>query len=258
MTEILLGSIALEPNRWSLVDPDRRATITLSEWLDPAADAGFDGVELWEPHLREADDAEVAAVLGHRLPVRVFNTYVGFDDPDDTDRDEAAAWIRRSGAPMAKWNTGPERDPAALTAYGERLARWAATLPGVTLACECHDGSAMDDPSAAALVLAAGGPPETVRAMLHTNDGAERIREKFAAYGDRITHVHVNHLDRGAPPLTEIRDELAATVSLLGELGFAGSYTIEFVHGLGTDDDRPERLLRQAAADLAVLRELVG
>jgi len=256
MTEIYLGTIALEPNRWFGVTQDRWGTIVLRDWLDPIREAGFDGIELWESHLRDASDADADAIIGHPLPIRVFNTYVGFDEDND-DRTHAAEWIRRTGADKVKWNTGPDRDNDALAAYGERLAHWAGQLPGVRLACECHDGSAMDDPEAAARVLAAGGPPAQSQAIVHSNDGHDRLRARFAAYGERITHVHVNNLDRGSPPLAELRDELRSTISLLDSLGFDGTWTIEFVHGTGTESDRPDLLLAQAAADLDVLRELV-
>ena len=116
------------------------------------------------------------------------------------------------------------------------------------------------NPAVAAAVLAAGGPPERVQAIVHTHDDPDHLRARFDAYGERITHVHVNFLDqRGqAPRLVEVRDRLEAQVELLGGLGFDGSWTLEFVAGVSTPDDRPERLMDQAAEDLVVLRELVG
>lgn len=258
MAEIYLGTIVLEPNRWSSLRQDQRATIRASEWLDGAASAGFDGIELWEPHLAEADPAEVSAVLGHPIGITVYNSYVGFDAPDDTARRDAAAWVRRSGATRVKWNTGADRDAAALGLYAERAARWADEMPGVRLICECHDGSAMDDPAAAARVLTAAGSADRVQALVHTHDEADVLRAKFAAYGDRITHAHINHLPAGQPPLADWRDEFAATTSLLADLGFTGTWTIEFVHGLGTEADEPVRMLEQAVADLGVAREILA
>lgn len=252
MTEVFLGTIVLEPNRWFGVTHERWGTTAVSAWLDAIADAGFDGIELWESHFRDADPEERQAILDHPLPISVYNTYVSFDDEVDTDRDTAAELIRLTGAPKVKWNTGPERDDAALDAYTARLGRFAAALPGVELICECHDGSAMDDPVTAARVLAAGS-----NALFHTHDDLDLIRAKFAAYGDRLTHVHVNHLFTGSPRLTDIRDELAEKVALVRELGFAGSWTLEFVHGTGGDHDDPAPMLAQAIEDLEVLRELL-
>ena len=44
---VLLGSIAIEPNRWATIHADHRATVDLASWMDLIADAGFDGVEVW-------------------------------------------------------------------------------------------------------------------------------------------------------------------------------------------------------------------
>ena len=110
MSEIYLGTIAIEPNRWFGIDPDRWATIALTDWLDRIADAGFDGIELWEAHFRDADPDEQMAIIDHPLAIPFANTYVSFDEPDDRDRTAAADWVRRSGAAKVKWNTGPERD----------------------------------------------------------------------------------------------------------------------------------------------------
>ncbi|MEQ8841492.1 MAG: hypothetical protein RIB98_10955 [Acidimicrobiales bacterium] len=253
MTEILLGTIVLEPNRWFGVTQDTWATTRVSDWLDAIAAAGFDGIELWEPHFRDADATEQQAILDHPLPIAVYNTYVGFDDDDDADRYAAAETVLRTGARKVKWNTGAERDDGAADGYAARLERWAALLPGVELVCECHDGSAMDDPAVAARVLAAGS-----NALVHTHDDLDLLRAKFAAYGERISHVHVNHLFTGSPKLADIRDELTAKIALVRELGFDGTWTLEFVHGTGGDHDAPDPMLAQAVEDLAVLRELLG
>ena len=192
----------------------------------------------------------------------MYNTYdpaVSTTTSGYTERQQAAEMTRLSGARKVKWNTGADRDEASLDAYGERLARWVSELSGVQTVCECHDGSAMDDPSVAAKVLAAGGPPEAVGALVHTHDNHDLLRARFDAYGERICHVHINHLNLKAPPLAEIRDEFTATVDLLGELGFDGTWSLEFVDGtLSELDNEPEKLFAAAVADLAVLREILG
>ncbi len=257
--QICLATIALEPNRWFGITQDRWATITASAWLDRIRDAGFDGIELWEAHATEAEPDELAMIFGHDLGVAVYNTYASFDEESDTIRQQAAEMTVRSGARKVKWNTGAERDEASLDAYGERLARWVAELPGVQTVCECHDGSAMDDPLTAARVLAAGGPPEAVGALVHTHDSHDLLRARFDAYGERICHVHINHLNLKAPPLTEIRDDFTETVGLLKDLGFDGTWSLEFVDGtLSETDNGPEKLFAAAVADLRVLREILG
>lgn len=258
---VLLGTVALEPNRWATVDPSGAPQAVVSALLAPAAAAGFDGLELWEGHVTKAPPDEADAVLAGPLPIAVFNTYASFDEPTDAAAlATATGWIARTGAGGVKFNVGTDPDVGR---YAARVAAWLDGLPAaVTLLCECHVGTAVaDDPSVAARFLAATGPVDRVGAIVHTHESADELRARFDAYGDRIAHVHVNHLDPKLGrtwPLAEVRDRLAATVELLRSLGFAGSWTIEFVDGLLTDRDHPDLLLQQAVEDLAVLREVLG
>jgi sugar phosphate isomerase/epimerase len=251
---VLLGTVALEPNRWGTVDRSGRATIDLAEWLPGIEAAGFDGIELWERHA--SND-----VLGGPVPVTVFNTYVSFDDEDDARRSDVAATVRRAGSAGVKFNVG--NDLALVDAYAARIATWLAVLPeDVAALCECHAGiSVAEDPAVAAAIFEAAGPPSRVQAIVHTHEDADHVRARFDAYGDRIGHVHVNFLDaagRSAPRLADVRDRLEAQVSLVRGLGFRGSWTVEFVAGLRSERDRPELLLAQAAEDLVVLRDVLG
>jgi sugar phosphate isomerase/epimerase len=253
---VLIGTVALDPNRWGLVTGVREATIAASQWLDALEGAGFDGVELWEPHLRDADQVEADALLHHRLRTVILNGYASFLDAAELTG--VALLVERSGAGAVKANTGG--DTARLGAEADAAARWLVDLPaGTRLLLECHDGTAIaDDHAAAARFLTRAGPPERVQAIVHTHEGADRVRARFDAYGERITHVHVNHLQDGtAPPLGDVED-LADRIALLRNLGFNGSWTIEFVHGVLTDNDRPDVLVEQAIADLAVLRSALA
>ena len=127
MTTILLGTVALEPNRWGMAEPGAGATIRASAWLPRIADAGFDGIELWERHVTEADDVEVEKLLTADVPIEVFNTYVGFDDDAPDQWAIAADWVGRTSAHGVKYNVG--NDPALEGAYVERVATWLAAMP---------------------------------------------------------------------------------------------------------------------------------
>ncbi len=259
-SEVLLGTVALEPNRWGLVDPSGRATIDVAALIPHLGQAGFDGLELWDRHLTQASPTQAAALVGGPLPLTIFNSYVGFDDADPTDRATVARWVAQAASRAVKFNVG--NDPASERLYAERVAAWLEEMPAdVALLCECHEGiSIAEDPTVAARIFDAAGPADRVQAIVHTHESPDHLRERFDAYGERITHVHVNFLDvrgRGAPALQDVRGDLAAKVALLHGLGFRGSWTIEFVHGVLTDHDHPELLLEQATRDLAVLRDVL-
>lgn len=264
---ILLGTVAIEPARWAdfLADPDDGAAppvpITLSSWMDPIEAAGFDGIEVWERHLTIADPDEATRVIDHPLGIDVFNSYVSLDDPGDTDRSTVTEWVGRTGSTGIKFNVG--NDPSTRGEYAERIAAWLDELPPtVALLCECHQGiSIAEDPATAAAIFDGAGPPERLQAIVHTHEDPDHIRERFDTYGDRITHVHVNFLDFDAlsvPRLADIRDRVESQVELLRSLGFHGSWTIEFSHGVMSENDEPGYLLEQAAGDLRVLRDVLA
>ncbi|UDY34208.1 sugar phosphate isomerase/epimerase family protein [Dermatobacter hominis] len=257
---VLLGTVALEPNRWSTVDPSGAPSADLVAIAPQIAATGCDGLELWERHLPPEPEA-AATLLGALPPVLVLNSYVAFDRDDPAARDAVAARVRTSGARGVKFNVGA--DPALEEVYAERVADLLDRLPDdVVLLCECHEHiSIAEDPTVAARILAAAGPAERVGAIVHTHESEAHLRARFDAYGDRIRHVHLNLLDPAtmqAPALADRADDLGRTVALLRQLGFDGSWTLEFVEGVLTDHDEPGALVAQAAADLSVLREVLA
>ncbi len=263
MTEILLGTVAIEPNRWGTVSRDRAPVTLVSALLDSIDAAGFDGLELWDGHLLRASGDEGERIVSGPLPVTIFNSYADFGPGEEAQRsrDDAASGVRRADSRAVKFNVG--NDPADEDGYVERLSQWIDELPSnVAAMCECHQGiSVAEDPAVAARIFDRAGPVERLRALVHTHDAPDLLRAKFDAYGDRITHVHVNFLDFDAmthPRLCDVVDELRAFRDLVGGLGFAGSWTLEFVAGLLTDRDEPALLLDQAAQDLSTLRAVVA
>ena len=264
---VLLGTVAIEPARWANftggpVDGARPPqTITLSRWLDRIDAAGFDGIELWDRHVTAAEPDEADRVLDHPLTIDIFNSYVSLDDPDDRGRADVASWARRTLSTGIKYNVG--NDPAAAGAYADRIAAWLDELPPTAaLLCECHHGiSIAEDPDVAAEIFDAAGPRDRVQAVVHTHESPDHIRRRFDTYGDRITHVHVNFLDSTTlttPRLRDIRPRVESQVALLRSLGFDGTWTIEFSHGVLSDQDEPGHLVDEAADDLVVLRDALA
>jgi len=257
---IMLGTVAIEPLRWVRPIPEDRQPIDLAAWMDCIADAGFDGIEVWERHLLGVPMAERDQIVNHAPPIAVWNSYVSLDDDDPTQRAAIGTAAIAAGATGIKFNVG--KDPAQIDAYAARVAEWLDAIPNaVRLLCECHAGTAIaDDPVLAARFFERAGGPERVQAIVHTHESDEHLRARFDHYGDRISHVHVNFLDGDglAPPLAQREPRLVEVVSLLRSCGFDGSWTIEFCHGLNTERDRPDALIDQAADDLTVLRRILG
>jgi sugar phosphate isomerase/epimerase len=253
---VLLGTVALEPNRWGLRSPDRQPHLRTADWLARAEQADFDGIELWEHHAMLAGDEEVAALDGSVLPVSVWNSYASFDDDDDAAREAVAGWVGRFAPAGVKFNVG--NDPGERDAYASRLARFAEMIPEETrLICECHAGTAAEDPAVAREILGAVGGADRFQALVHLGDDRETVDAMFEQLGGRIRHVHVNFLRQGAPPLSEIAADVRARVDHLHASGFTGSYTVEFVNGVGSERDQPAQMIEAAVRDLVTLREIL-
>jgi hypothetical protein len=83
------------------------------------------------------------------------------------------------------------------------------------------------------------------------HDNEEDIRKRFRCYGDRVTHVHANLSMHGLISESDLRERLAVLV----DLGFSGTFTIEFVEGVRNDTPVAiEDLYRNAVRDMTLLR----
>lgn len=256
MTTLLLGTVAIEPNRWGAVSKDRAPTVASEAWLARAIEAGFDGVELWEHHATQVDEAEARRLIGSKLPIRIFNSYVSFDEEADAQRLSAASWLDRLGCEGVKYNVGPDADAEA--DYVARLGRWSdAIRPDVRLICECHSGTLAETPAVAARMLEAAGPADRFHALVHLGDDVDHIDAMFEALGERISHVHVNFLRQKAPLLEDIAADVVGRIDRIRELGFVGSFTLEFTHGVLSANDTLEATLDAAVSDLRFLREVL-
>ena len=247
-TSIFIGTVLLEANRWA---PQRTPTYQVSEWIARFAAAGFDGIELWENHAALASDQERTALRKSALPVAVFNSYATLDDASAPQRQRSTELGREFHAPAMKFNFGAELVGVKCELRNARA--WAAAMPGVRLLCECHPGTALEKPAAAARVLAAWPEAGVIVHPLLTLE----LPGWMKLLGARVAHAHMQYVDaewrrwRLRDRATLCRERLR----ILRDGGFAGSFTIEFTAGVGTTPEDRDSLFAAAADDLAFLRE---
>jgi len=248
---IYLGTILLEPNRWGT---PRTPTYCVGDWLERFAAAGFDGMELWEYHATLADETERAALDASPIPVAVFNTYCGFEDEAAGDRARAVEMVRRFGAGGVKFNVGKE--PGRRGEYLRNLCRWADAMPaGCRLLCECHGGTILEQPAAAAAFFEEAGL-EQLQAIVHCFADTAKLVEWLDCLGPAVTHAHVAlRRDGRFARLRAAPAHADECLAVLRRAGYAGSFTLEFTEGTSTPDDKPETLWPAALDDLAFLRE---
>ncbi len=259
--QIYLGTVAIEPNRWGLAEPGGNPLTRVSEWLSTIGEAGFDGLELWERHARSAPDEELDALLASELPIEILSCYTSWDEPDDADRAETAAWIERLGAKGVKFNVGSDLD--SIADYTERLRRFEAEVPdGARLLCECHFGTVAEDPNVARVMFDAIADADRLGAIVHVHPMArDEWSEPLGVLGGRVRHVHVQVAE---VPQSTSADELSEILRPAAEAISAASpnatWTIEFSFGMwgfgrdGAEFDNPAYILQSAQRDLVALR----
>ena len=250
--EIYLGSVCLDRNRWGSREP----SFLVSEWLPRFKDDGFDGVELWEFHFLNADQAERDRLVAEAASIAMYNTYVGFEDEAAEAREKNADAIRQLAPSGVKYNVGG--DPNRLDEYRRNLLAWADQLPeSWRLLCECHCGSVLEemDPAAA---FHADLDPARFGAIVHVPGDAEGVEGWMNALGSRVTHLHVQlRGPESDPSVPENYDRLAAAFAMAREHGFSGSVALEFTRGIGRDEDI-ETIYANACVDLACCRKALG
>lgn len=254
--EIYLATVGLEPNRWAKRQ-GKPNLLTASEWFAPAKEAGFAGIELFEPHYLEPNDAERQKIQQGTLPVSVYNSYITFDAAGEALRQKAAEAIRQLKPKAFKFNFG--KDPQTLTDEMRCFEQWMETLPaGVGAWCECHPGTAIEQPAEAKACLEQLCA-KRVKVIFHPFlIGEEKLAKWLDAFGDRIVHAHVQIRDVNEEMfflnLEDRADYSAQRVELLRASGFRGSYAIEFVRGtLKAGEDEPAKMFEQSVKNLRFL-----
>ncbi len=238
----------LESNRWAGA---RTPTYRVGEWIGRIAAAGFDGIELWENHFAMADAAERAALRAAQLPVTILSSYAPMGEGGEAVRGEIAGFARELGVKAVKFNAGSRRE--ALERELRTAMDWAASMPGVSLLCECHPGTALEDPKTAGAALA--GFPE-IGVIVHPFSCPD-LAAWLHYFGPRVRHAHVQAVDaQGRRWRLRDQAELAGDrLALMRDGGFAGAFTIEFTAGVGAAPEDRDALFASACDDLIFLRD---
>jgi len=258
---IYINTGALEIYRWAPSCPltERPITLNISEWVPQIAAAGFDGIELWEPHAMRCGAAERTAQQKKLAPLAVFNCYVDFGHIPDASARSVAARIGELNSHLVKY-TLPRRIPLATAIANLRL--WSEELPEETILCnEIHANCYGETPAEAAQLRTLLPEPRWGE-IIHLAEPVEKMRALFDVLGDRIRHCHAVFCDT-LMPQGELQPCAPGSrnpqLRVLAGLNYQGSFSIEFVRGARWNVVLPEpdaaESLRFAAEDARKIRE---
>ncbi len=222
---------------------------------------GYDGVELWDPHVEVMDAAAIdqlaAALATHRLTVPMLSAYYNFTKSAQHATDSLAhghrvlARARRLGATAIRVFTGNHR---SADADAEQWARAVACIQelcddaaasGIALAAEVHDWNLMDTVDGCERLIDRVARPNFGLIYHPTHFPADPIAP-LHRLARHVRHVHATNLDG---TLETGRLRWADLVTALRGHGFTGYLSVEWF------GDAADAVARREGA---FLRGLIG
>lgn len=249
--KVLFGTVMLEKNRWTL---EKEPTILVSDWLKRFEEDGFDGMELWENHVLKNPESELEKIMSSKIPLIYLSSYLKFDGSDDEEMQRTAEAAHELSAIYVKFNFSNNID--LLDTHINKIQKFAELLPkDCQLLCECHSNTVMEDPDTALKVFKILNS-ERYGVIIHLFDKLEILQKWFLTFGKKVKHAHVHLYD--VEYITTIRNKpelFEEHVRFIEQLGFEGSYTVEFTKGVAAPYEKTEDVYRNAVEDMKFIKE---
>jgi len=274
--QILLNSIALEPNRWT---KDKIPHFRLENLLDAISGAGFSALEVWQNHaaLLKPDDlkrlAERGEIEGLSFPV------VGMYPQFHLEGDERQAELERVdamvgivstlGAEVLKLMPGcvpsAELDAAAWqrsVEFAQEMVQRTAQA-GTIIPLETHGNTVADDPDALLRFIDEVGS-DRLKVCWQPFDfqSTDKAIELYDRLAPHIVHLHLQGRGGGEMELLENSDiDYRRVLGHIFDKGFDGWLSLEFVRGCVVESPEEfdiDLVLENAKADRAFIETVWG
>lgn len=251
---IYLSTMLLEKNRSNGKGP----SLLVSDWMEPASEAGFGGLEIWMNHLlfssrsewelikERGQEADLAtAMISSPLPVDA-------SDKSQRLRDsilEACDYFRPEGLKLL-----PGRGEAAL----DFLKTWSQDVPReIALYCDCREGEGGAAGLDAVRKTLSGA---RFRAVIHPFlIPAKEFEEALQAHGDFIANLGVQcRQGKDWALLQEARDMVLPAIAAARKRAYKGTWSLEFTKGAGLPGEDIDDLFDNGETDLNFLAEILA
>ena len=242
--EIVLNTIALDPNRWT---EKKIPYFRLEDLLEPIAAAGFRALEIWQPHLTTLSPDEVqrlkARVDDAGMSVPILGMYPIFHLEGREREEELTGWDRMFGfadvlgSRMLK--VMPGRTPSAemTTEVWDRSVAFVREVlrrsegTGTIIPCETHAGTVADNPESLLRFIGMVGS-ERLKVCWQPFDFAStgKAIELYDRLSPRVVHLHLQGRRGSQMELLEGSDiDYRQVLAHIFASGFDGHLSIEFV-----------------------------
>ena len=244
MPDLLLNTIALDPNRWTA---EKQPYFELADLLGPVVAADFRDLECWQYHLSTLDDAAVETLAERMEALGVTFPIVGLYPAlhlDGAARDREWAAVQtlveraaRLGAEAVKLFAGRFGSDEAESDDFERSAAFmrdliaSAAERDLTVIAETHPDTLCDSVPATERFLDAVGD-DRLRLCYQPFDftDTKRTVADYRVLRDRIVHIHLQGRRDDRMCLLEEADvDYRTFLGVLEADAFDGALSIEFV-----------------------------
>jgi len=274
--EILLNTIALEPNRWT---EKKIPHFRLADLIGPIAAAGFRALEVWQNHVALLSRAELQALRRRAqeagIGVAVVGMYPVFHLEGGERQEELARWERMFGIAdtfgAGALKVMPGRVPSAQMTgkiwdrsveFVREVCRLAERR-ALIIPLETHAGTLADDPEALLRFMEAVGSG-ALKVCWQPFDFSSSLKaiELYDRLAPHVVHLHLQGRRGNEMALLEESDiDYRRVLPHIFASGFDGYLSIEFVRDCVVDF--PERfdldtVLANAHRDMRFLEAISG
>lgn len=276
MPEIVLNTIALEPNRWTA---DKVAHFRLLDLLEPIVAAGFQGLEVWQYHLARTSEAEVARVrdradsLGLRFPVVGIYPEIHHSGAARGMQwrafEDMIARVKLIGADTVKIWLGNQASSSLDAEARKRSLAFAAAMlekaatHGLIITGENHANTLLDSlPMCRQVLQELRAPNLKICFQPYDFHSTARALSDYRALQSHVIHVHFQGQRAGEfVLLREAEIDYRALTGAFAPAARDGYWSIEFVRdcvAASPQEFDVQRVLDNASEDHRFLQELAA
>ncbi len=244
MIQILLNSIALEPNRWT---SDKIAYFNLGQLIAHIAGAGFHFIELWQFHISRVTESKIKEyhriAEAHNLSFPVIGMYPALHFRDLRRQQELDSierlmkYAKLLGTDILKTFVGTVGSEQITDSEYERSVEFMlkilelADSYNLTIAGETHQNTLFDTMESCQKTMAAINS-ENLKVCFQPLDfdNTEKAISDYQSLADNIIHIHYQGQKNGKYALLADSDlDYTKLTTAVIERGFSGKICIEFV-----------------------------
>ena len=252
ITPVYLSTFLLEKNRWNGKGP----SLLVSDWVEPIAEAGFRGMEIWFPHLLFSSRSEWESIREKSaeadIPVAFLYAQLPTDSSEKSHRQrdtllEAADYFAPQGLKITVAEGGKKFEEQVIF-----LAEWSRDLPREVQLVNVFDHREPDSGEIDHLRQKLGSKfRSSLNPFAIKQKGVENL---FREIGDSLINFDVRILSHGEhQALRDAEEACKNVVSLARQFDFTGSWTLSTTAGVGMPGEDIDMLFDEAEDDLNFL-----